>query len=252
MAGRVDYRKAATVYELGRALPSEDLERWRCAIAGIVSASFGTVLDLGSGTGIFTRAWSDWGARAVIACEPSAAMRKVALEQGLASNISMLAGRAEQLPLVQECVDIMWLSTVVHHISDLAAWAAETHRVLKPGGWVLIRNLFADLGTTSWLAELPGAELVRQVFPTVTSIAELLAIEGLDLVDAVEVPESNHGRATAHEAVTWIRMMRKADSLLLALSDEQIDVGLERLGAYPEDYALGPAQLGLVVFRSVP
>jgi len=85
-----------------------------------------------------------------------------------------------------------------------------------------------------------------------TSIAELLALEGLDLVDAVEVPDSNHGRATAHEAAAWIRMMREADSLLLAFSNEQIDIGLQRLEGYPEDYALGPAQLGLVVFRSVP
>jgi len=66
------------------------------------------------------------GARYVIACEPSAAMRQAALEKGLASNISILAGRAEQFPLVQESLDIVWLSTVVHHISDLATWAADT------------------------------------------------------------------------------------------------------------------------------
>jgi SAM-dependent methyltransferase len=178
-------------------------------------------------------------------------MRKVAFQQGAASNISMLAGRAEQIPLAAGTADIVWLSTVVHHIDDLAAWAVDTRRVLKAGGWLVIRNLFADLGTTSWLAELPGAERAQQVFPAVTSIAGVLAFEGLELVDAVEVPESNHGRNTAHAAAAWIRMMRKADSLLLAFSDEEIAIGLDRLEGCPEDYALGPAQLGLAVFRPV-
>jgi ubiquinone/menaquinone biosynthesis C-methylase UbiE len=217
-----------------------------------VSSDFATVLDLGAGTGIFTRAWGDWGARHVIACEPSASMRKVALQHEPASNISMLAGRAEQIPLAPGTVDLMWLSTVVHHIGDLAAWAVDTRRVLKAGGWLLIRNLFADLGTTWSLAELPGAERARQVFPTVTSIAELLAVAGLELVDTVEVPEPSHSRATAHQVAVWIRMMRNADSLLLAFSDEEIVAGLDRLENYPEDSVLGPVGIGLAAFRLSP
>jgi ubiquinone/menaquinone biosynthesis C-methylase UbiE len=157
MGSRVDYRTPATVYERGRALDAKDLEQWRRAVNSIVSSDYGTVLDLGAGTGIFTRAWRDWGARRVIACEPSASMRKVALQHGLASNISMLAGRAEQIPLAAGTVDLMWVSTVVHHIGDLAAWAVDTRWVLKTGGWLLIRNLFADLGTTWSLAETAGS-----------------------------------------------------------------------------------------------
>jgi len=251
MAGRVDYRTAASVYEQGRALATEDLEQWRRAIHAIVSPDFGTVLDLGAGTGIFTRAWRDWGARHVIACEPSGSMRAVSLQHGSASNISIVAGRAEQIPLIAGTVDLVWLSTVVHHIGDLAAWGVETPRVLRVGGSLLIRNLFADLGDMGWMAEIPGAERVRQSYPTVTSIAEMLAVAGLELVDTVEVSETNPNWSSASQAAAWIRMMRNADSVLLSFSDEEIAVGLDRLESYSEDHVLSQLRGGLAVFRLV-
>jgi ubiquinone/menaquinone biosynthesis C-methylase UbiE len=249
MASRVDYRTAATVYEQGRALAAGDLEHWRRAVHAIVPSDFGTVLDLGAGTGIFARAWSDWGARHVIACEPSASMRKVALDYRAARTISMVAGRAEQIPLMAGTVDLVWLSTVLHHIDDLAAWAVDTRRVLKAGGWLLIRNLFADLGHMGWMAEIPGAERVRRWFPTVTSVAGMLAAAGLELVDTAEVPESNPNWTTARGAAAWVRMMRSADSVLLAFNDEEIEVALHRLESYPDDHVLRQLGGGLAVFR---
>jgi hypothetical protein len=89
------------------------------------------------------------------------------------------------------------------------------------------------------------------VFPTVISIAALLAGAGLELVETVEVPEPSHSRATAHQAAAWIRMMRNADSLLLAFSDEEIAAGLDRLESNPEDQVLGPVRLGLAAFRLI-
>ena len=67
--------------------------------------------------------------------------------------------------MVGAVADVVWLSTVIHHIADRHAWAAETRRVLKPGGWLFIRNQFSDLGTTPWAEELPGAARAQGVFP---------------------------------------------------------------------------------------
>jgi hypothetical protein len=77
-------------------------------------------------------------------------------------------------------------------------------------------------------------------------------VAGLELVDTVEVPEPSHSRATAHQVAVWIRMMRNADSLLLAFSDEEIVAGLDRLENYPEDSVLGPVGIGLAAFRLSP
>ena len=219
-------------------------------MAGLVPTDVGTVVDLGSGTGIFTRAWSGWGPRHVIACEPSEAMRNEAVRLGMPGNASLLAGRAEQIPMASDTTDLMWASAMVHHIDQPAVWAREAGRVLKEGGWLLVRSFFADLGSTPWLRELPGAARARQRFPSVASIAELLAPEGLQLAATTEVVELHHDR-TPQGAAAFVRRMRSADSLLIAFTDEEIAEGLERLERYPEGHLLDPVRLGLVAFRCV-
>ncbi len=247
--GRVDYRIAAAVYEQGRALPAGDLDRWHAAITRFAPAEPATVLDLGAGTGIFARAWSNWGARIVVGCEPSAEMREQARRLELPRRVAFIAGRAEQIPLETGSTDVVWMSTVVHHLADLPAAAGEIRRVLKPGGLLLIRNLFADVGTTPWLSVLPGADRARRVFPAVRELSVVLDDHGLDLVEALEVAEHYRNR-TAHAAAAWIRLMRNADSLLLAFTDSEIAAGLQQLDSCPTDHRLGPSRIGLAVFHA--
>jgi hypothetical protein len=45
--------------------------------------------------------------------------------------------------------------------------------------------------------------------------------------------------------------MRHADSLLLAFTDEEITIGLDRLDGYPSKHRLGPLQVGFAAFRAV-
>jgi SAM-dependent methyltransferase len=73
----------------------------------------------------------------VLAVEPSAAMR------AHCGHRPVVGGDAAALPLRAGTVDAVWLSTVIHHVPDLAALARELRRVLRPGGRVLIRSAFA-------------------------------------------------------------------------------------------------------------
>jgi hypothetical protein len=102
-----------------------------------------------------------------------------------------------------------------------------------------------------WVQALPGAERVRQSYPTVTSIAVMLAVAGLELIDTVEVSETNPNWTSASQAAAWVRMMRNADSVLLSFSDEEIAVGLDRLESYSQDHVLSQLRGGLAVFRLV-
>ncbi len=94
------------------------------------------MLDLGTGTGSWARAFVDWFDVEVVCVEPAAAMRERAVVVG------MLAGSAEHIPLSDASVDAAWLSTVVHHLPDLAAAAVELRRVIRRGGPVLVRSAF--------------------------------------------------------------------------------------------------------------
>lgn len=77
MAGSelVDYDRVADLYQQGRAMPDEVLDRWGRAVRPHLPAGGRVrVADVGAGTGIFAAVWPAWGASDVVAVEVSAAM----------------------------------------------------------------------------------------------------------------------------------------------------------------------------------
>ena len=215
----VDYEQAADRYDAGRSLEDDTLESWRRAIAARVTPAGRTVLDLGAGTGIFARAWIAWGAREVIAVEPSAAMREQAAARP-GRGIRVMDGSAHELPAEASAIDVVWMSAVLHHVQDLDRCALEIRRVLRAGGHLLIRGYLPDRSRVPWL--------VRQV-------------------DAVEVPEPR--RHSRGEAAAWIDRMRGADSLLTVLTPTEIDEGIAALREEPAEL-LPPLELTLLTFSA--
>jgi SAM-dependent methyltransferase len=238
----VDYDRAADRYDAGRKLEEETLEAWRRAVGARVAPAGLTVLDLGAGTGIFARAWIAWGAREVLAVEPSAAMRE---HLGVGPEIRVLDGSAEALPAEAASVDVVWVSAVLHHVRERDRCADEIRRVLRPGGRLLIRGYFPDRSRVPWLDWLPGAERARARFPSAAEARRLFEAHGLRFVDAVEVPEP---RAHSREAAAaWIERMRDADSLLTALTPAEVDAGIAALRTAAAD-VLPPLALTLLTF----
>ena len=95
----IDYANSsiAQTYADGRALNSDTLDRWRHAVSAFLPARADRcrVLDLGAGTGIFARAWPSWTSCALIALEPSAAMRaEMSGTGGIAERVHLVAGWA--------------------------------------------------------------------------------------------------------------------------------------------------------------
>jgi len=108
-----------------------------------------TVIDLGAGTGKFTRLLVRTGAE-VIAVEPVPAMRE-RLRHDL-PGVALFAGRAQQIPLPPTHADSVVCAQAFHWFADLES-LAEIRRVLKPGGTLgLIWNLRDE--TVEWVAAL--------------------------------------------------------------------------------------------------
>lgn len=234
-------------YSQGRALPEAALARWASAVLPLLPAVHEPlVLDIGAGTGIFARAWPQWRRCRLIALEPAGAMRAELTRDDLPDAVSVIAGRAERLPLRDESVDVAWLSTVIHHLGSLATCAAELRRVLTADGVVLVRGLFADLGQPAALGFLPGSEHARAAFPATDTIATEFAGHGLRTVCEREVEDA--GPSTVRDAADRIRRLRRADSLLARFSDEQIADGLAALERREPTELLEPTTLGLLAF----
>lgn len=106
------------------------------------------VVDVGSGPGRFLKEAAERGAEAV-GVEPSGQMRRVAgwrTPASLQERVRVLDGTAERMPLEDGTATVVWAVASFHHWTDAEAGLAEVHRVLRPGGRVVIAERLARPG----------------------------------------------------------------------------------------------------------
>ena len=126
---RLSFDTVAEVYERSRPQYAPASVDWIAARLPLVD-----VLDLGAGTGKFTRQLSAVAAH-VIAVEPGDEMRRI-LER-IAPHLDVRAGSAEAIPLADGSVDAVTVAQAFHWF-DMDAALAEMHRVLRPGGGIAL------------------------------------------------------------------------------------------------------------------
>ena len=135
--------KAMLAY--GRHIPDfwrSDVNR---AVVEIIEPQPGeTILDIGAGMGaaVLPAAALVGSHGRVIAIEPTLFMRRMLAGRCLLNRrrqtIKILDGIAENLDVDAESIDAALSVNTLHHVSDLTAMAEELHRVLRPGGRVLL------------------------------------------------------------------------------------------------------------------
>jgi ubiquinone/menaquinone biosynthesis C-methylase UbiE len=99
------------------------------------------VVDLGSGMGPATVVAARSGA-SVVAVDPTPFMRRILglrrLAQRARPRISVVDGAAEAIPVADGSVDALWSVNTMHHWTDLDRALGEIHRVLRPGGRLVL------------------------------------------------------------------------------------------------------------------
>lgn len=140
------FGQAAQLYEDSRPGYPRDIVDW------LVPAGVGRVLDIGAGTGKFTRLLRAPD-RDVVAVDPSGEMLDVL--RAHASGIETLIGTAEQIPLPDESVDAVTVAQAWHWV-DRERGVPEIARVLKRGGTLgLVWNSRDE--RVAWVHELGAA-----------------------------------------------------------------------------------------------
>jgi SAM-dependent methyltransferase len=141
------YQSGAGIYARSRPDYPEALLAWLDRALGLGPGR--TCLDLGAGTGKFTRLLVRTGAE-VTAVEPVAAMRDQ-LRAAL-PGLRVLEGAAQALPLPAGSVDAVACGQSFHWFAGPEA-LAEIHRVLRPGGRLgLVWNVRDE--SVDWVADL--------------------------------------------------------------------------------------------------
>ena len=146
-AAQRGFSTEAQAYARGRPEYPAELLDWLTRDLGLVPGQ--TVVDLGAGTGKFTRLLVQTGAE-VTAVEPVEAMR-AQLTHGL-PGVCSLAGSAAAIPLQAASVDAVVCAQAFHWFATEEA-LADIHRVLKPGGRLgLVWNVRDE--SVDWVAQI--------------------------------------------------------------------------------------------------
>jgi ubiquinone/menaquinone biosynthesis C-methylase UbiE len=144
---QLGFSREAQAYARGRPEYPAAILPWLTDDMGLAAGK--VVVDLGAGTGKFTKLLVQTGAD-VIAVEPVAAMR-APLASSL-PGVQCLAGRAEAIPLATASADALVCAQAFHWFANAAA-LAEIHRVLRPGGRLgLIWNVRDE--SVDWVAAI--------------------------------------------------------------------------------------------------
>ncbi len=104
-----------------------------------------------------------------------------------AAGVRFVLGSAEHIPLGDESVDLVWCRDVLVHVADLDAAYREFHRVLRPGGRVLVYQMC--LGP-ALVAGDEGFLATMGVIPSSAdreAIAGVIARSGLRLDERVDI-----------------------------------------------------------------
>jgi SAM-dependent methyltransferase len=140
----------------------------------------GRVLDVGSGNGYVLSRYAAAGARTVGIDLTRAAVdlcrRRFELRQ-LAG--SFVQGNAEDLPFVTGSFDCVCSMGVLHHTPDTARAVREVHRVLKPGGRMIVMFYHRE------------SFLYRVKFPVVRTFTGKSIQQQVDEVDGVGNPKGD-------------------------------------------------------------
>jgi len=141
------FAAAAETYVRGRPGYPDELLAWLTGDLGLGVG--GACVDLGAGTGKFTRLLLRTGTQ-VLPVEPVAPMR-AQLEAGL-PGVRALDGTAQAMPLASGSADAVVCAQAFHWFASAEA-LAEIHRVLRPGGRLgLVWNVRDE--KVDWVAEL--------------------------------------------------------------------------------------------------
>lgn len=153
-----------------------------------------SVLDIGCGTGYWTRKLRDHcQASQVYGLDLAPGMLAYAQQQPGSQGIDWLCADAEALPLEPESLDLIFSSLAIQWCNDYHQLFFGIYNSLKPGGQAFICTLLP--GTLnelkqSW-AEVDDAEHVNN-FVALESLAEAIQSQGLEISRSESYTETLH------------------------------------------------------------
>ena len=137
-----DKVNTAKVYDRARWLPPETWVMWKkILMQAVPKQQVKTVVDLGTGTGRFLGFLQKTFSAEVFGIDPSKKMLAQAKKNSKNNTkIKLIRGSSEKIPLKDGSADLVFISLAFHHFNNLDKSLREIKRILRPGGFVAIRQ----------------------------------------------------------------------------------------------------------------
>ncbi|HOZ49337.1 MAG TPA: class I SAM-dependent methyltransferase [Candidatus Hydrogenedentes bacterium] len=160
-------------------------------------------LDLGTGPGDIPirllRARPQWRVCAIDASFPMLRFGRSAAERP--ARPRFVLSDAKRLPFADATFDVVLSNSILHHINDVAPFWNEVRRIARPGGFVLLRDLFrpeSEAAAHRIVETYSGREsaLLKEEFfrsllaaYTAEEVREQVQAAGLGALDVVRVTD---------------------------------------------------------------
>lgn len=218
-------------YDKSRELPSEIVDMWMSVLLSKIDKDgVDSILDLGCGTGRFTKPLAEYFDAFVHGVDPSAKMLQVAMDkyQGLACDFAQ--GSTDEIPLDDGVIDLAFMSMVYHHVQDKGKAIDEVRRVLKRSGKFCIRNsTIESMDSYYWLQFFPAAcdiELGR--VPRQQDILDIVSARGFEVAYSTSIQQEFAANTADYTRKIGLRGL----SSLKAISDSEFAEGIKNMDEF--------------------
>ena len=210
-------------------MPENTLKQWmNLLIASVPKSEISKILDLGCGTGRFSFALSESFKCSLFAVDPSAKMlREAHRDQKEKKDITWLKGIAEDIPIEDDSMDLIWMSQIFHHIDNIDLAFKEIVRVLNKDGFLAVRNGMVDhIDEIIWYDCFPeAAEIERnRMLSQEETVAQIIKYD-FRLCTAIRLYQ--YFARNYDEYVE--KISGRGLSSLIAINDEDFNNGVQRL-----------------------
>lgn len=231
-------------YDQARALQPASLNFWMDSVYSAVNGHLAhTVVDLGCGSGRFSLGLAEKFDAHVIGIDPSRRMLSRAPHR---DRVTYLQASAEQLPLADRSVDVVFMSMVWQHFTDPQRAGAQIARVLRTGGSLCIRtSTLETLDSALYLCFFPGARRINEKsLPSRSDLMQWASRMGLSLSHRSTVQQQID--ANLYDYAQRIGLRGLSD--LNSISDLEFMVGLNKLQQYCLRHSAGQPAMEMVDF----
>lgn len=220
---KVNYDEISQVYDDVR---QADLELINSLLQEIEIDQNTRVLDIGCGTGNHADLLQKVTHSQVYGVEPSAGMLGKA--QAKKSEVVFKQGNAAELPFEDAYFDFVYMTDVIHHVTNIGAMFAEIRRVLRGGGQAcIVTQSHQQIENRPIAAFFPGtARVDKERYPDIAGLIAAAEGQGLKFSKKAIL---NEGKQVELGAQYLELVQKKGYSMLHLISDQEYQQGLKQL-----------------------